>query len=247
MLRPVMPTCRERGAQPLSVTFRVAANSASRSAANGESSAYSSGWTAAPTPMTISARANTSTSSSRRRDTSANSTARFHRPDRHHGGVRAARRHRQDPGAHRHHPDMGGAGDVRHQRSRERRLGCDQVTIGNLEPDGISDQSRAEGSRHPSENLAPECRAGPEDSPKRLFGRPFHYGSGGVLGDVGADEMGDLVRPRSSPSDAIAPSSKDSACTRAPMAPARTEAAPSSSAPTCGRPASMMTAMTRSG
>ena len=38
MLLPVIPTWRDRGAQPLSVTFRVAANSAPSSAANAESS-----------------------------------------------------------------------------------------------------------------------------------------------------------------------------------------------------------------
>ena len=45
-----MPTWRDRGAQPLSVTFRVAASSAPSSAAKVESSSYSSGWMPAPTP-----------------------------------------------------------------------------------------------------------------------------------------------------------------------------------------------------
>ena len=47
-----MPTWRERGAQPRSVTLRVAASSAPSTAASGLSSSYSSGATPVPTPMT---------------------------------------------------------------------------------------------------------------------------------------------------------------------------------------------------
>ena len=68
MERPVMPTWRERGAQPWSVTLRVAASSAPSAAASGLSAAYSSGATPVPTPMTTAARASVSTSSSRRSD-----------------------------------------------------------------------------------------------------------------------------------------------------------------------------------
>ena len=48
MDRPVMPTWRERGAHPRSVTFRVAASSAPRMAASGLSCSYSSGRHAGP-------------------------------------------------------------------------------------------------------------------------------------------------------------------------------------------------------
>ena len=61
-----MPTWRERGAHPRSVTLRVAASSAPSTAASGPSSSYSSGVTPVPTPMTTGARASVSTSSSRR-------------------------------------------------------------------------------------------------------------------------------------------------------------------------------------
>ena len=68
MERPVMPTWRERGAHPRSVTFLVAPSSAPRRAASGLNCSYSSGTTPVPTPITTSARASVSTSSSRRSD-----------------------------------------------------------------------------------------------------------------------------------------------------------------------------------
>ena len=52
MDRPVMPTWRERGAHPRSVTLRVAASSAPSMAASGLSCSYSSGVTPVPTPIT---------------------------------------------------------------------------------------------------------------------------------------------------------------------------------------------------
>ena len=192
-----MPTWRARGAQPRSVTLRVAASSAPSRAASGLSSSYSSGVTPVPTPMTTGARASVSTSSSRR---SASTRTRPRVPIARvtHGDIArsAAAGARQDARAHGDHLRGAAARDVGHQCAGERGLGRHQDAVACGQRDGIAHQSRARGGRGAAGHLAAERRARGEHGPRRRLPHGGGERIGHVLGDRGAAQHEHEVGPR---------------------------------------------------
>ena len=145
-----MPTWRERGAHPRSVTFLVAASSAPSTAASALSCPYSSGLTPVPTPMTalgtgqclevVVAALGEHPDPSPGADGSGLDGPGLDGPGLDWDVALDERRRRQHPRPHGDHLRGATARDVGHQRSREGRLGRHQLAVTRRERDRVAHQ-----------------------------------------------------------------------------------------------------------